>query len=149
MNSHNTHVATSTTPEPYSFFFSSRRRHTRWPRDWSSDVCSSDLVKRQHRGSFGLCWHEPLDRSFQEDCDHAVDQPRTSYARSAALARLSPSDSRCRDARTMTWSAYLYARDAVLIAARLALAFVPFLGLTTEVSMRRARDERLVFTAEV
>src|SRR5207253_8610229 len=25
-------------------FFSSRRRHTRWPRDWSSDVCSSDLV---------------------------------------------------------------------------------------------------------
>src|SRR5207253_8159193 len=30
------------------FFFSSRRRHTRWPRDWSSDVCSSDLsVKKQ------------------------------------------------------------------------------------------------------
>src|SRR5437870_13117916 len=26
-----------------AFFFSSRRRHTRWPRDWSSDVCSSDL----------------------------------------------------------------------------------------------------------
>src|SRR5207253_7143741 len=25
------------------FFFSSRRRHTGWPRDWSSDVCSSDL----------------------------------------------------------------------------------------------------------
>src|SRR5439155_10233989 len=24
-------------------FFSSRRRHTWWPRDWSSDVCSSDL----------------------------------------------------------------------------------------------------------
>src|SRR5207253_7302001 len=23
----------------------SRRRHTRWPRDWSSDVCSSDLFK--------------------------------------------------------------------------------------------------------
>src|SRR5207253_4875970 len=23
---------------------SSRRRHTRWPRDWSSDVCSSDLA---------------------------------------------------------------------------------------------------------
>src|SRR5437868_9113222 len=27
----------------YSFFFSSRRRHTRSKRDWSSDVCSSDL----------------------------------------------------------------------------------------------------------
>src|SRR3989440_4817066 len=27
------------------FFFSSRRRHTRSDRDWSSDVCSSDLTK--------------------------------------------------------------------------------------------------------
>src|SRR2546429_5827591 len=29
----------------YFFFFSSRRRHTRCSRDWSSDVCSSDLMK--------------------------------------------------------------------------------------------------------
>src|SRR5690606_40255706 len=28
---------------PSFFFFSSRRRHTRFSRDWSSDVCSSDL----------------------------------------------------------------------------------------------------------
>src|SRR5690606_39540744 len=28
----------------FYFFFSSRRRHTRFSRDWSSDVCSSDLV---------------------------------------------------------------------------------------------------------
>src|SRR5690349_21994491 len=28
------------------FFFSSRRRHTRSLRDWSSDVCSSDLFDR-------------------------------------------------------------------------------------------------------
>src|SRR5699024_11574321 len=27
------------------FFFSSRRRHTRSKRDWSSDVCSSDLIE--------------------------------------------------------------------------------------------------------
>src|SRR3712207_4062884 len=27
------------------FFFSSRRRHTRYWRDWSSDVCSSDLTQ--------------------------------------------------------------------------------------------------------
>src|SRR5689334_25186382 len=27
------------------FFFSSRRRHTRWNCDWSSDVCSSDLFR--------------------------------------------------------------------------------------------------------
>src|SRR6266508_3212511 len=31
------------------FFFSSRRRHTRWPRDWSSDVCSSDLQHAARR----------------------------------------------------------------------------------------------------
>src|SRR5690606_40485375 len=29
------------------FFFSSRRRHTRFSRDWSSDVCSSDLTRGQ------------------------------------------------------------------------------------------------------
>src|SRR5699024_11872557 len=28
----------------FLFFFSSRRRHTRSKRDWSSDVCSSDLI---------------------------------------------------------------------------------------------------------
>src|SRR3712207_8736842 len=34
----------------FFFFFSSRRRHTRYWRDWSSDVCSSDLagVERAH-----------------------------------------------------------------------------------------------------
>src|SRR5690625_1274352 len=30
------------------FFLSSRRRHTRWPRDWSSVVCSSDLEQLAH-----------------------------------------------------------------------------------------------------
>src|SRR5690606_40921818 len=30
---------------PTFFFFSSRRRHTRFSRDWSSDVCSSDLYE--------------------------------------------------------------------------------------------------------
>src|SRR5699024_11504495 len=35
-------------------FFSSRRRHTRSKRDWSSDVCSSDLSCRAHtRISYG------------------------------------------------------------------------------------------------
>src|SRR5438874_12300301 len=35
------------------FFFSSRRRHTRSLRDWSSDVCSSDLGERGQRGADG------------------------------------------------------------------------------------------------
>src|SRR5438876_6166738 len=34
----------------FFFFFSSRRRHTRWTGDWSSDVCSSDLVHHTQRG---------------------------------------------------------------------------------------------------
>src|SRR5438445_3533929 len=32
------------------FFFSSRRRHTRYWRDWSSDVCSSDLAAGHQTG---------------------------------------------------------------------------------------------------
>src|SRR6267143_4673177 len=39
------------------FFFSSRRRHTRWNCDWSSDVCSSDLhaARRRLFGVFSEC----------------------------------------------------------------------------------------------
>src|SRR5215217_9061134 len=33
----------------FFFFFSSRRRHTRYWRDWSSDVCSSDLAGQGDR----------------------------------------------------------------------------------------------------
>src|SRR5207249_6690894 len=53
----------------FFFFFSSRRRHTRSKRDWSSDVCSSDLKelllkgleRLEYRGydSAGISLHEP------------------------------------------------------------------------------------------
>src|SRR5690606_39899960 len=36
-----------------SFCFSSRRRHTRFSRDWSSDVCSSDLRVFGVKGTIG------------------------------------------------------------------------------------------------
>src|SRR3712207_6025159 len=36
------------------FFFSSRRRHTRYWRDWSSDVCSSDLTAWSWRSALSL-----------------------------------------------------------------------------------------------
>src|SRR5690606_40526927 len=36
------------------FFFSSRRRHTSFSRDWSSDVCSSDLGKTRRRHARGM-----------------------------------------------------------------------------------------------
>src|SRR2546430_6414814 len=35
----------------FSFFFSSRRRHTRFDCDWSSDVCSSDLARSESPGT--------------------------------------------------------------------------------------------------
>src|SRR5205085_8147575 len=37
--------------KPRLFFFSSRRRHTRFDCDWSSDVCSSDLKQHESRES--------------------------------------------------------------------------------------------------
>src|SRR2546430_12513353 len=40
---------TSYASVPLFFFFSSRRRHTRFDCDWSSDVCSSDLFRREAR----------------------------------------------------------------------------------------------------
>src|SRR2546428_9839881 len=49
------------------FFFSSRRRHTRSDRDWSSDVCSSDLGVRILRWSdVSAAQQEVLRRSFTE-----------------------------------------------------------------------------------
>src|SRR5260370_36778889 len=38
------------------FFFSSRRRHTRFKCDWSSDVCSSDLLSLPLRGLVAATW---------------------------------------------------------------------------------------------
>src|SRR2546430_7937247 len=35
----------------FVFFFSSRRRHTRFDCDWSSDVCSSDLLEMVRSGA--------------------------------------------------------------------------------------------------
>src|SRR2546429_9750201 len=50
------------------FFFSSRRRHTRCSRDWSSDVCSSDL----YVGSYQLAPNFVL--KVTRDGDHFMTQ---------------------------------------------------------------------------
>src|SRR3712207_8519261 len=52
-----------------SFFFSSRRRHTRYWRDWSSDVCSSDLV-----GDDDGADPRPRGRRPLDGLDHRVEQ---------------------------------------------------------------------------
>src|SRR2546421_9620828 len=60
------------------FFFSSRRRHTRSDRDWSSDVCSSDLGGHiRSVNSRGVVAVSGKDREVsQADVDRAVDAAR-------------------------------------------------------------------------
>src|SRR5699024_9295819 len=47
------------------FFISSRRRHTRSKRDWSSDVCSSDLIVAEENNGYPL--HTPTFLTAEED----------------------------------------------------------------------------------
>src|SRR5690625_7698623 len=59
------------------FFFSSRRRHTRWPRDWSSDVCSSDLQRDLSGSAFRrLCRAEFLNYLRVREWQDVVAQLR-------------------------------------------------------------------------
>src|SRR5690606_39970440 len=57
------------------FFFSSRRRHTRFSRDWSSDVCSSDLALRRGRFAVNILSEEQesLSQYFAGDKDPSVE----------------------------------------------------------------------------
>src|SRR5579885_3811461 len=49
----------------FVFFFSSRRRHTRSKRDWSSDVCSSDLLLPRLFYWCPLPWRSHASSSFK------------------------------------------------------------------------------------
>src|SRR5438128_8457557 len=52
----------------FFFFFSSRRRHTRCYRDWSSDVCSSDLAAAgEGKGRAGERRQKGEDRDGDEE----------------------------------------------------------------------------------
>src|SRR6266581_2325352 len=52
------------------FFFSSRRRHTRWTGDWSSDVCSSDLSAARPAVH---TWTEKAQHDFVTEVDRAAE----------------------------------------------------------------------------
>src|SRR2546429_2330780 len=68
------------------FFFSSRRRHTRCSRDWSSDVCSSDLTGG--RGQYGHCKLEvhPLPSADHENMHEMSSDELDALAKSVAGA---------------------------------------------------------------
>src|SRR5690606_22849858 len=65
------------------FFFSSRRRHTRFSRDWSSDVCSSDLLHHLLGNAF-----EKLGLRLDERFERRVAADESGEARAKALERL-------------------------------------------------------------
>src|SRR5256884_9602896 len=56
------------------FFFSSRRRHTRCSRDWSSDVCSSDLsgLRRPWTWGAGRVWSQTTEPPLNGSPDTAL-----------------------------------------------------------------------------
>src|SRR2546421_8879630 len=79
------------------FFFSSRRRHTRSDRDWSSDVCSSDLLSERLGGRDGgnrygtgwgvnrglFCWNRACcgEGSKRTRCNREVERIQRSEER--------------------------------------------------------------------
>src|SRR5271169_326901 len=80
------------------FFFSSRRRHTRCYRDWSSDVCSSDLPDQVTWTSFAPGTPFPLQDSAGEDsglrcCALALGTHYPAYVSLSRQGELTPGES--------------------------------------------------------
>src|SRR5437867_7182710 len=76
----------------FFFFFSSRRRHTRSYGDWSSDVCSSDLLERLKAQAWAKLSPHPLKDNTQgvahDGIGALVDQdPELEYLSLHDLAR--------------------------------------------------------------
>src|SRR5690554_2514614 len=65
----------------FFFFFSSRRRHTRCGRDWSSDVCSSDLytLSIKYNTKIGAKRHEKGYENSEWTVIEGIDLHETSY----------------------------------------------------------------------
>src|SRR5205809_8058726 len=72
------------------FFFSSRRRHTICSRDWSSDVCSSDLplvLETRFLGVLDDVLRDPLDERVHEPLLRRSEERRVGKGSRARLLR--------------------------------------------------------------
>src|SRR5207247_7174170 len=80
-------------------FFSSRRRHTRSTRDWSSDVCSSDLAEREGgrrrrgitthvtRGPDRTTWDEPACQLASSEVEQHPYRSSSTVRRVGSIVR--------------------------------------------------------------
>src|SRR4030042_297544 len=68
----------------FFFFFSSRRRHTRCSRDWSSDVCSSDLGSSFASWLFAIAANRVRTRRGRASAREALARQAADEARIAA-----------------------------------------------------------------
>src|SRR2546429_4153921 len=73
----------------FFFFFSSRRRHTRCSRDWSSDVCSSDLSLLDIE-SAGFAASSCLDRGQAQPTPTLLTAGRDGSAEAGSGGHLPP-----------------------------------------------------------
>src|SRR5215470_19592014 len=73
-------------PHTVLFFFSSRRRHTRCYRDWSSDVCSSDLPE----SDAGACAAAAIQRVTHWRCREACARSEERRVGKECRSRWSP-----------------------------------------------------------
>src|SRR3712207_7666885 len=97
-----------------SSFFSSRRRHTRYWRDWSSDVCSSDLARQgpaDHRPPALPADQERLHVTIENDTADALAALGWDSTFAAALAPFAAEGLRSEERRVgkecrSRWSPY-------------------------------------------
>src|SRR5699024_11984337 len=105
------------------FFFSSRRRHTRSKRDWSSDVCSSDLqvtaaeanlrvARAEHERYKTLMGRQLVSRSQFDASENAFRsaQARLQQAR-AEFDEIGRASCRERGQRTAGGAGWIYRRE--------------------------------------
>src|SRR2546427_7742935 len=118
------------------FFFSSRRRHTRFDCDWSSDVCSSDLSRA------GSCVPVPRSRDAQKRHSLVRLRRRSELERANTCIRAARRATRRRgernDAGSVPYAAVMTTRRRRIHLARIV---IPVLMVCTSVAAQRGSAE--------